>query len=387
VVDPNNFNVDNRHLEAAAEANRGKDHDSTPGAGTQPPPPGREERLVHVDVARGLSILLVVLGHNWMVLHDTGEPYLVIYSFHIPLFLLLSGVFFNPNLPFWQSAWTRADALLKPYMVTLTAVAIQLGWFANKTTPFLESLAAILYGNARIPIWIPLWFLPHLFLLCIFTWLYLAVFQLEKRHPVIRAGLLLVSLAAGYFMLRWFWPIKIPLGAQEITLRGLPFSADLLLVTSFYFILGYLFRERIKQPAPKYGWTLLAMAVFLRLQLVFNDSMDLNLRKYDNLVISTLQALAGIYLMLSISRMLSGIAPLARLLSYLGRNSLIILIFHNPIQRSLFNILGDALERKYAAGVLAFVIAVLACLLIAEAIRRIPILKFLYLPVTHTKGK
>jgi fucose 4-O-acetylase-like acetyltransferase len=318
-----------------------------------------------------------------MVLHDTGKPYLVIYSFHIPLFLLLSGVFFNPNLPFWQSARTRADALLKPYLITLTAVTIQLGWFANKTTPFLESLSAILYGNARIPIWIPLWFLPHLFLLCLFAWLYLTVFQLEKRHPVIQAGLLLATLAAGYFMLRWFWPLALP----GMTLRGLPFSADLLLVTSFYFILGYLFRERIKQLAPKYGWTLLAAAVFLGLHLVFNDSMDLNLRKYDNLVISTLQALAGIYLVLSISRMLSGIAPLARLLGYLGRNSLIILIFHSPIQRGLFNILGDALERKYPAGVLAFVGAVLASLLIAEGIRRIPVLKFLYLPVTHAKGK
>lgn len=30
-------------------------------------------RVVNVDIARGLGIAAVVLGHNWIVLNDRGE--------------------------------------------------------------------------------------------------------------------------------------------------------------------------------------------------------------------------------------------------------------------------------------------------------------------------
>ncbi len=381
----NNGNYNNRLFNVVKGTDREKEQegDSAPGPEAQTPSREQPERLIHVDVARGLSILLVVLGHNWIVLHDTGELYRIIYSFHIPLFLLLSGVFFNSATSFRRTVWTRVDTLLKPYFVTLLAVAIQQSWLVGKTTPFPELLSAILYGNARIPIWIPLWFLPHLFLLCLFAWLYLAFFQLEKRPPAIQASLLLATLAAGVLTLRWFWPLTLP----GFTLRGLPFSADLLLVSVFYFLLGYLLRERIKQPAPNYGWTLLALAVFLGLHILTDYSMDLNLRKYDNLVVSTLQALAGIFIILSLSKMLVRSPSLSLLFGYLGRSSLIILIFHNPIQRSLFSFLGDALDSKFGAALLAFAGAVLACLLIAEIIKRVPILRILYLPAPRIKNR
>lgn len=381
----NNGSDDNRLFNVIEVTDREKEQEGRPvlEIEAQPSTQGQRERLVHVDVARGLSILLVVLGHNWIVLHDTGELYRIIYSFHIPLFLLLSGVFFNSATSFRRAAWTRMDTLLKPYFVTLLAVTIQQSWLVGKTTPFPELLSAILYGNARIPIWIPLWFLPHLFLLCLFAWLYLAFFQLEKRPPAIQAALLLATLAAGVLMLRWFWPLPLP----GFPLRGLPFSADLLLVSVFYFLLGYLLRERIKQPAANYGWTLLALAAFLGLHILTEYSMDLNLRRYDNLVVSTLQALAGIFIVLSLSRMLARSPSLSRLFGYLGRNSLIILIFHNPIQRGLFSLLGDALESKFGAALLAFAGAVLACLLIAEIIKRIPFLRVLYLPAAQTKNR
>jgi fucose 4-O-acetylase-like acetyltransferase len=345
--------------------------------------PPVDQRLAHIDIAKGLCILLVVLGHNWLTLNDTGELYRIIYSFHVPFFFLLAGVFFNPDASFWHIARTRANALLKPYFVTLTAVAIYLGWFAGKTTSPSELFSAVFYGNANIPIWIPLWFLPHLFLLSLFAWLYLTLFQLEKQHPAIKTILLLATLSAGYLTLRLFWNIEIPWGGQEFKLRGLPFSADLLLVTSFYFILGYLFREQIKQPKLNYKWSLLAAALFLGLHIATNFSMDLYLRRYGSLIISTLLALTGIYTTLSISKMIAGFKLLSRSLAYIGSNSLIILLFHNPIQRGLFSALDAISGRKFYGSVLAFTGAVLVCLLIAEVIKRIPVLRLLFMPAAR----
>ncbi len=43
----------------------------------------RKQRIAYLDVARGIGILLVILGH----IAPTGTPLrMAIYSFHIPLF-------------------------------------------------------------------------------------------------------------------------------------------------------------------------------------------------------------------------------------------------------------------------------------------------------------
>lgn len=54
------------------------------------------QRLISIDIAKAICIILVVIGHyipenspNWYVtIHD------VIYSFHMPLFIFISGWLF-----------------------------------------------------------------------------------------------------------------------------------------------------------------------------------------------------------------------------------------------------------------------------------------------------
>ena len=76
------------------------------------------QRIEYLDIARGIGILLVVLGHN-----DFGaiSPFFhqVIYSFHIPLFFFLSGYFVNTALPFFDYFKKRFHSVLKPYLFTV----------------------------------------------------------------------------------------------------------------------------------------------------------------------------------------------------------------------------------------------------------------------------
>lgn len=60
------------------------------------------ERMAYIDIAKGLLIILVVFGHAWQavynngILHDADIYHLVdgwIYSFHMPAFFFLSGLF------------------------------------------------------------------------------------------------------------------------------------------------------------------------------------------------------------------------------------------------------------------------------------------------------
>ena len=71
-------------------------------------------RLDWVDVARGLGILAVVVGHVW----TRGPVRDAMYSFHMPLFFLLSGLLSRPQD---VRAFTRRQILgqMRPYAVFL----------------------------------------------------------------------------------------------------------------------------------------------------------------------------------------------------------------------------------------------------------------------------
>ena len=49
-----------------------------------------QNRYSHLDVAKGIGIILVFIGH--LLSHDSYIG-LTIYSFHMPLFFIVSGVF------------------------------------------------------------------------------------------------------------------------------------------------------------------------------------------------------------------------------------------------------------------------------------------------------
>jgi polysaccharide biosynthesis protein PslL len=59
------------------------------------------QRIVHIDIAKGIGILLVVLAHNGL---QAYAPFLhqFIYAFHMPLFFFLSGMFFKPEIGFLE---------------------------------------------------------------------------------------------------------------------------------------------------------------------------------------------------------------------------------------------------------------------------------------------
>lgn len=51
-----------------------------------------ENRIKTIDIAKGVEILLVVMGHSM----QTGSyPMRVIWTFHMPLFFFLSGFCYN----------------------------------------------------------------------------------------------------------------------------------------------------------------------------------------------------------------------------------------------------------------------------------------------------
>ena len=112
-------------------------------------------RDVSLDVAKGLGIILVVVGHAWRGLDSAGmigDPWLfqlvdrLIYNFHMPLFFLLSGMTFEAwalKRPYPEAAFSRVTRLLWPLILwtyLFSAARLAAGDAANTQVQGWQSL-------------------------------------------------------------------------------------------------------------------------------------------------------------------------------------------------------------------------------------------------------
>lgn len=125
-----------------------------------------------IDVVRGISIVLVALGHtNLGILHrgwwgssDTGVRLsAAIYSFHMPAFFFVSGVFLRPGVEKrGEKHYTlvKLRTMIYPYLlwaIIFALAPIPFAHFTSQTPPgWRLFLFDLITGNTS-------WFLPTLF--------------------------------------------------------------------------------------------------------------------------------------------------------------------------------------------------------------------------------
>ncbi len=123
-------------------------------------------RIAWIDTAKGLGIILVVLGHTWDI---PNWLYCGIYGFHMPLFFFLSGLTFKFDrfISTWDCIKQLANKYLVPYLV-LSGInlALQCVWqiYLGSFSPdvLVRYFCGILYCYANVtwmPNCSPLWFL------------------------------------------------------------------------------------------------------------------------------------------------------------------------------------------------------------------------------------
>lgn len=157
-------------------------------------------RIVWIDIAKAICIILVVIGHYIPETHPLwyGEMRNVIYTFHMPLFMFASGYIYiatKKEISYSNFLWKKVKRLMIPYLiVSVLVVTIKLctqsqAYVENPVTPL--SYFKILYlPEAGYFLWF-IWALWWMFIL-------IPLF----RNPQSRLGLLFVAallpLAAQY---------------------------------------------------------------------------------------------------------------------------------------------------------------------------------------------
>ena len=192
-----------------------------------------KKRIEHIDIAKGIAILFVIIGHTI----PDGIVKNIIYSFHMPVFFFLSGFFFKPR-PIKKLLARNAKRLLLPYAVTAGAITVLCTLkklvkldLAGGVAVFKQYVLASLYcSGVDMPLYqgasltIPdiggIWFLPALFIAFVIL------------NPVVRYrhGFVIVAVLAC-------------LGAFTKELIWLPFSIQSAMVCTVYMYCGWAFRN------------------------------------------------------------------------------------------------------------------------------------------------
>ena len=139
----------------------------------------KTERLAYIDVARGFVIILMLIGHA-----NAPDPLVkAIFGFHMPFFFILSGFLYNKTkwseLGFKKFTVSKFKAYIVPYFILaffnlLINIPIEQIKGLKGQELFdstMNHLQWIFYSWGAIdkmPNCTPLWFLPCIFICCIF---------------------------------------------------------------------------------------------------------------------------------------------------------------------------------------------------------------------------
>jgi hypothetical protein len=265
--------------------------------------PEQTKRIEALDIAKGIGIILVIIGHmSSSYLRDW------IYSFHMPLFFILSGICFKTEkypsfLPFLrQRVRTLAIPTLALYFIILLLETLT----GIKGFDLQQQLKGVHPGV--------LWFLITL----LFS--ELLYFPLSKLTVLWRIPLLFVLVSTGVFFAR-----------NHITAF---FDLTNIFFSTALYGLGNLFSssipsalEHIKQ-LNKYiiiSSTTVAFVIPLLLITTYKEAFDLASNFIPSpVVLYTLSAVTCTFAVIT----LSTIIPFQKLLKFFGRNTLILLAFH-----------------------------------------------------------
>ena len=288
----------------------------------------QKQRIVYLDVARGIAMIAIVLGHL-----ENAVINRVVYTFHLPLFYFISGYFIDERATLSAFVRKKARQLLVPYYVTCLAYCLAtilqnlihgIPW----NLELMDNLLAMLCGSGasyETPLRIPrigaLWFLWALF------WALVLMKLLLKCKPVVRA----VAIAGIFALACWSEPrLGLPLSLQ-------PGGCALLFVYLGYVLkkgLPALKKARIPSAARIAG-VALAMAAWLWFICTFTGFWLVTANVGRGLPDIACSA-CGCAIVVLLSRLISRhLRRLSAVLAFYGRYSLLFLSVHYIEMRRL----------------------------------------------------
>lgn len=336
-------------------------------------------RIAWIDFAKGVTIIIVVLGHVIIGRMDLNK---FIFVFHMPFFFIMAGYLLN--LDKWSGAdnYKKFEAklynrLLRPYflaellwypiwfVVCHEAGFLKYLWGWCATNPF-EAFIMIFIGNGNGKglILTQLWFLPALF----FT--EIIFIKLYNRLNAIGAEILTLTVV-----------VASSLGIYFANFFVMPWGVDIALAAQIFILAGVLIRkhniiERINLQVA------FVLSLIIIVAFCFNVRIDMNYRCYGNVLLFYAGGIAGTLLIMKLSALMTE-GKVFELISACGRQSMMILVMHLIFANVFYEIIAATTNFPpkvffYDPIIIsgATLVGVLIPLFIAERFGKFPVLKY-----------
>lgn len=310
-----------------------------------------KERLDWIDNAKLITMLLVIIGHSnyysLLTLYGgidymselTNKPlaYKIlqmlvgfIYTFHMPLFIALSGMCFAltqaENLSLSNLVQKKAKRLLIPFIVVTLLIDIPLKMVGGYWQGSDDMLRDVIYGQILLMGSSHLWFLASLF------WIFIIFFAILKIniHRYLKWIILLIFHVIGSYI--------------PINFMGIPFAIKYII----YFAIGYRCLEFLNAKSSIKNPLLLLTACFFayNLQFIFYKMCDFPiLEQVSRICMGFALAIFGILAISEISKRVN--------LNYMGgvkNNTFELYLYSDPINYPIIALLYILLGNEMLAN-------------------------------------
>lgn len=288
----------------------------------------KKNRIKSIDIAKAIGIFLIVLGHTL----EFGELRKFIYSFHVPLFFFLSGLCFSrkKNIIFIKK---KILTIYVPYLiVSIISIGIYTILGPNIEADNLnlfDNIKGMLYANPNLNNmqWNqPLWFLPALMIQLILINVFENIISNTEQRKYIRIIVVTIFCILGYVLSEF----KV----------FLPFQLEAALCMLIFTYMGILIKNKkekllrnnaIKRLKNKKSILIIYCIVSIIISAIlvrYNETLSVMQDKYGNYLIYLIVNVLMITNIMIVSKFIDNIMSRQKLISYIGRNTLFILLVH-----------------------------------------------------------
>lgn len=272
-----------------------------------------KKRDEYIDLIKGVGIFLVVLGHHNTILTK------YIYSFHMPLFFFLSGIFHSNYSSYKEFIKKKIKGLVIPYFTF--AFSLFLFWlflgrmFGENVTEKIQLKIAfngIFLGRDIDNISSMIWGSPIWFLLCLFLVANFYYFISKLRIQKIIFWNVILSVCGYYFIKYSSLVFKI-------------WHFDVALIAINFYTLGNLLKKKLFKLENISNFMLILLFLLNLIGYKINGRINMYNAEYSNILLFYMNSILGILFVFVLMKKLKNKSIF---LKYIGQNTLIILAYH-----------------------------------------------------------
>lgn len=271
-------------------------------------------RDITFDIMKGIGILLVIIGH---LAHGYGVLVPIIYTFHMPLFFIVSGYFYKEKSP--VTLFKRdIKLLILPYLVVcvmLIMYGLVISIVQHEWGKFYYWFNGLLYAGTSSDSIGPLWFLLAMFW-CrqIYNFLNVNITKMGGKYCLIIIIILLFTVVIKFVSLDYNYYCFI-VGISCM----------------FYYMIGHLAKQ-CKLYVNKFLTGLIIVLGFICVYFSLGN-INIGSLRYNCFPLNVFASTSITYLVYLISSRLKNNAMIGIHLAWFGRMSLVVFCIHTLLFR------------------------------------------------------